>query len=80
MKLVKLEFFRHLSLKRGYLVSRVLKSTNDFFKEVEILTYEFCKLALCDGYTKRYLKSYVAASLMIAAFEIHVDLILMDRE
>jgi len=78
MKLVKLEFFHHLREKRGYQISKVLKSTNDFFKEFETLTYEFCKLALCDGYTKRYLKSYVASSLMIAAFEIQVDLIMRD--
>lgn len=47
---------------------------------METLAYDFCKLALCDGYTKRYLKSYVASSLLITAFEMHIDLILRDAE
>jgi hypothetical protein len=47
---------------------------------MEILSYEFCKLTICDPYLKRYLKSYVAAALVIISFEIMVDQVIEDTE
>lgn len=73
IKLVKSRFCSYLSAKKGYEVKRINKSTSLFIKEMEVLAYELCKLTLCDVYTKRYLKSYLAASLTIVSFEILVD-------
>ena len=79
IKVIKLEFIYHLRDKKGYYnVTRIQKSTNDFFKEVQTLCFELCKIALVDGYTKRYLKSYIAASILLAVFEIEIDLMLKD--
>ena len=41
--------------------------------ELEIISYELCKLSLADVYLKRYLRSYVAASFIIGAFELLID-------
>ena len=73
IKLVKSRFCSYLSAKKGYAVKRINKSTSLFIKEMEVLAYELCKLTLCDVYTKRYLKSYLAAALTIVSFEILVD-------
>ena len=48
-------------------------------KELEILSYEMCKLTMCDVYLKRYLKSYVSVAIIISAFEIMVDQIIEGK-
>ena len=55
-----------------------MKSTVKFWNNLEILTYELSKLALVDGYLKRYMKSYVSASLICLALENFADLIKQD--
>lgn len=47
----------------------IIKSTVTFFNELEVLVYDFCKLALVDGFLKRYLKSYVAAAIVLLSFD-----------
>jgi hypothetical protein len=42
------------------------------------LTYELSKLALVDGFLKRYMKSYVSASLICLALDNFADIILKD--
>tara|TARA_B110000285_G_C15004507_1_gene553123 strand:+ start:280 stop:711 length:432 start_codon:yes stop_codon:yes gene_type:complete len=79
LKIMKSELSDHLSETKGYKATRISAVTIRFFKEVDMLSYEFCKLALCDPFVKRYLKSYVAASIVICSFEIMVDEVQNDH-
>ena len=78
LKIIKSDLCDYLSEKKGYSNTRISAVTVRFFKEIDMLSYEFCKLALCDPFTKRYLKSYVAAAIVIQSFEIMVDLVQND--
>ena len=55
-----------------------MKSTIKFLNDLEILTYELSKLALVDGFLKRYMKSYISASLICLALDNFADIILKD--
>ena len=55
-----------------------MKSTIKFWNDLEILTYELSKLALVDGFLKRYMKSYISASLICLALDNFADIILKD--
>ena len=55
-----------------------MKTTMQFFNDFEIITYDLCKLALVDGFLRRYLKSYVGAACCLLAFEILLDRIMKE--
>ena len=48
-------------------------------KELEMMCYEFSKLMIADVMTKKYLRSYLASALLIAAFEILADKIIKEE-
>jgi hypothetical protein len=73
MKITRSEFCESLNEKKGYQTDKIVCSTVEFLKEMEILIYEICKLALSDCFLRRYLKSYVSAAIVIASFEIMID-------
>jgi len=41
--------------------------------ELEVLSFEFSKFIMIDAMSKRYLRSYLAASILIISFEILLD-------
>jgi predicted nucleic acid-binding protein len=78
IKLAKVEFCKYVEKKKQYKTKRILKSTIKFWNDLEILTYELSKLALVDGFLKRYMKSYISASLICLALDNFADIILKD--
>jgi hypothetical protein len=78
VKIAKVEFCKYLENKKKYKTKKIMKSTVRFFNELEILSYELSKLALVDGFLKRYMKSYVSASILCMALDIYADIILKD--
>ena len=42
------------------------------------MTYDLAKVALCDAFLKRYLKSYLAASILVKSLEVLVDEVQAD--
>ncbi len=73
INIAKVSFIYYIIDARGYNTNKICKTTREFFSDLEILSYDLCKMALVDGYTKRYSISYISASLLISAFEILLD-------
>jgi hypothetical protein len=73
MKMVRSDFHKEYNALKGYQVTKLPQTTFDFFKDMEGIQYELCKIALGDAYLKRYLKSYVAAGIFIQSFVLKVD-------
>ena len=42
--------------------------------------YDLCKIALVDGYLKRYLKSYIGATILLLAFDKLLDKVLSETK
>ena len=81
VKLIKLEFLKqHKAQASTKVVNCIIKSSVDFFNQLETIMYDLCKLALVDGYLKRYLKSYVGAALLLLAFDKLSDKVLGDNK
>ena len=78
VKLAKVEFCKYLENKKKYKTKKIMKSTVRFFNDLEILSYELSKLALVDGFLKKYMKSYISASILCMALDNLADLILKD--
>lgn len=78
IKLAKVDFCKYLESKKKYKTKKIMKSTVRFFNDLEVLSYELSKLALVDGFLKRYMKSYVSASILCIALDIFADLIIKD--
>lgn len=74
LRVVKYRFCEVQADKLGKLPTKIIKPTFDFMLELEVLCFELSKFMLLDPMMQRYLKSYVAASVLIGAFEILVDL------
>jgi len=45
-----------------------------------MLSYELVKIALADGYLSRYLRSYVATSIIIISFEILLNSFIQTKK
>lgn len=73
IKMIKYEFWKYLKQYKGYEPTKICKGTARFLKELEIISYELCKISLADVYVKRYLPSYVGAAFIITAFEVLVE-------
>lgn len=52
---------------------RIMKSIVKLLNDIEVLAYDFIKLAMVDGYFRRYLKSYVATAILLLSFELTID-------
>jgi len=79
LKCLKLAFIEYLSQQKGYRATQILKSTARLFEEMDELSYELSKLALVDGFLRRYMKCYVACSLFILTLDIIIGNILNDK-
>jgi len=45
-----------------------------------MLSYELVKMALTDGYLSRYLRSYVATSIILISFEILLNSFILTKK
>ena len=45
-----------------------------------MLSYELVKMALTDGYLSRYLRSYVATSIILISFEILLNAFIQTKK
>ena len=79
IKIIKYKFCEYQDAEKQYKTMKISKSTINYIRELEILSYEFSKIVLADGMTKRYLTSYLSASLLLAAESILLDRVLEDR-
>lgn len=73
MKVIRSNFCDEIHKIKGYQSDKIVSSTIYFLREMEILVYEFSKLALSDCYLKRYLHSYVSGSIIILSFELLLE-------
>ena len=79
IKIIKCKFCEYQDTEKKYTTMKVSKSTINYIRELEILSYEFSKIVLADGMTKRYLTSYMSASVLLAAESILLNKVIEDR-
>lgn len=79
IKEIKYKFCEYQDKEKKYRTMKISKSTIDFVRELEILSYEFSKIVLADGMTKRYLTSYLSASVLLAAESILLGKVVDDK-
>ena len=70
--MVKVEF---IELQSGESLKKdcIIKSMRRIFDNWASLTSDLVKIALVDGFVKRYLRGYVAAAIVIMGFERMLD-------
>jgi len=72
-KIIKARFCERQSQIKKDLITRLPKSTIEFFNNFEKRCYDLCKLALADGFTSRYYTPYVAGALLTKALDLELS-------
>jgi hypothetical protein len=79
VRVARFKFCQSLTKSKGGWPRRVIKSSSDFFKELEVFSFELCKFHMADAMAKQYSRPYLAAGILLVCFETLVSKIVEDN-